>query len=68
MILSMDFSTGDNGPCYVDSGGPIFIGETGKVIAITVWGDIMCRAKTVPLRLETIGARVFLEKFDVILP
>jgi len=68
MILSMNFSTGDSGPCYGDSGGPIFLGETGKVIAITVWGDIMCRAMTAPLRLDTIGARAFLEKFNVFLP
>jgi len=68
MILSMNFSTGDSGPCYGDSGGPIFLGETGKVIAITVWGDIMCRAMTAPLRLDTVGARNFLENFGVILP
>ena len=61
MILSMNFSTGDSGPCYGDSGGPIFLSETGKVVAITVWGDIMCRAMTAPLRLD-------LGQFGVALP
>jgi hypothetical protein len=68
MILSMNFSTGDSGPCYGDSGGPIFLGETEKVVAITVWGDIMCRAMTAPLRLDTDGARAFLGQFGVALP
>jgi len=68
MILSMNFSTGDSGPCYGDSGGPIFLGESGKVVAITVWGDIMCRAMTAPLRLDTTGAREFLGQFGVALP
>lgn len=68
MVLSMNYSTGDSGPCYGDSGGPIFLGDTGKVVAITVWGDIMCRAMTAPLRLDTVGVRDFLANFGVPLP
>lgn len=71
MILSMNFSTGDSGPCYGDSGGPFFLGDSDKIVAITVWGDIMCRAMTAPLRLDTEGARNFLSQFvdyGVVLP
>ncbi|HEY5604431.1 MAG TPA: trypsin-like serine protease [Gammaproteobacteria bacterium] len=68
MILSMNFATGDSGPCYGDSGGPLFLGGTGKVGAITVWGDIMCRAMTAPLRLDTVGARAFLQNHGANLP
>lgn len=68
MILSMNFSTGDSGPCYGDSGGPMFLGDTGKIVAITVWGDIMCRAMTAPLRLDTEGVRAFLSQHGVELP
>jgi hypothetical protein len=68
MILSMNVSTGDSGPCYGDSGGPIFSSNTGKIVAITVWGDIMCRAMTAPLRLDTEGVRTFLSGHGVPLP
>jgi secreted trypsin-like serine protease len=71
MILSMNFATGDSGPCYGDSGGPLFLGNSDKIAAITVWGDIMCRAMTAPLRLDTEGARNFLSQFveyGVVLP
>ncbi len=63
MILSMNHSTGDSGPCYGDSGGPIFIGDSDIIAAITVAGDVMCRAMTAPLRLDTQGARDFLSQF-----
>lgn len=68
MILSMNYNIGDSGGCYGDSGGPIFLGDTGVVVAITVWGDIMCRAMSAPLRTDTIGARKFLSQFGVSLP
>lgn len=68
MIMSMNFSTGDSGPCYGDSGGPFFLKDSDEVVAITVWGDIMCRAMTSPLRLDTPGVRAFLANFEVELP
>jgi hypothetical protein len=68
MILSMSFETGNSGPCYGDSGGPIFDGDTGKLVAITVAGDVMCKAMTAPLRLDTVGARAFLSQHGVTLP
>lgn len=63
MILSMNHGTGDSGPCYGDSGGPIFLGDSSIIAAITVAGDVMCRAMTAPLRLDTQGARDFLSQF-----
>ncbi len=71
MILSMNYATGDSGPCYGDSGGPFYWGDSNKIVAITVWGDTMCRAMTAPLRLDTEGAHQFLRQFEnygVVLP
>jgi hypothetical protein len=59
----MNHSTEDSGPCCGDSGGPIFIGDSDIIAAITVAGDVMCRAMTAPLRLDTQGARDFLSQF-----
>ncbi len=61
--LSMNPSTGDGGTCYGDSGGPHFLGETNIVVAVTVTGDVPCRATDVDYRLDTPVAREFLEQF-----
>ncbi|UCE88297.1 MAG: hypothetical protein JSW10_08000, partial [Pseudomonadota bacterium] len=71
LLLSMNVASNDSGPCYGDSGGPIFLGDTDTIAAITVAGDSMCRAMTAPLRLDTEGARSFLQQFEsygVVLP
>ena len=47
---------------YVATGGPNFVGaeatETNFVAAITITGDVMCRATNVDYRLDTPSARV----------
>ena len=38
--ISQNPSTGDGGGCYGDSGGPIFLGDTTTLAAITITGDV----------------------------
>ena len=64
LILSMNFATGDSGPCWGDSGGPVYLGATNKIVAITATGDMMCRATTAPVRTDTEVARAFFKMFD----
>jgi hypothetical protein len=65
--LSMNPSTGSGGTCYGDSGGPHFIGDTDVIAAITVTGDMWCRATDVVYRMDTDAARAFLAQY-VMLP
>jgi hypothetical protein len=62
--LSMNPATGDGGTCYGDSGGPNFLGagagETDIIAAITITGDIPCRATNVVYRLDSLSAQEFL--------
>ncbi len=61
--LSMNPSTGSGGTCYGDSGGPHFLGASDVVVAITVTGDMYCRATDVTYRLDSASARSFLGRF-----
>jgi hypothetical protein len=62
--LSMNPAHDDGGGCYGDSGGPNYLGagdgETDMVAAITVTGDIPCRATNVVYRLDTASTQEFL--------
>ena len=53
------------GTCYGDSGGPNFLGGTtsNMIVAITITGDVWCRATNVVYRLDTETARTFLEQY-----
>ena len=71
LLLSMNFVAGDSGPCWGDSGGPVYLGTTNKIVAIVASGDMMCRATTAPVRTDTKAARTFFEMFKdygVVLP
>lgn len=65
--LSQNQATGDGGTCYGDSGGPNFLGaganETPIVAAVTITGDVFCRATNVTARTDTPSARAFLGAF-----
>ena len=61
--ISMNAATGDGGTCYGDSGGPNFLGTTQIVAAITITGDMVCRATNVVYRLDTESARTFLAQY-----
>jgi len=49
------------GTCFGDSGGPTFWKRTLKVVAVTSWGDAICRANSMTQRLDTASALGFLE-------
>ncbi len=60
--LSQNPATGNAGTCYGDSGGPNFlVNPDGSLIlaAVTVTGDIPCRATNVDYRTDTESARAF---------
>ena len=59
--LSMNVSTGDGGTCYGDSGGPHFL--NGVVVAVTVTGDVNCKATDKDYRVDTPQARAFLANY-----
>ncbi len=61
--LSQNPVHGDAGTCTGDSGGPIFLGDTNVVVAITITGDTYCNATNVGLRLDTPEVRAFLAQF-----
>jgi secreted trypsin-like serine protease len=63
--LSQNPSTGDAGACYGDSGGPNFLSLNGQLVlvAVTVTGDIPCRATSVVYRLDTASAQAFLSAY-----
>jgi hypothetical protein len=61
--FSMNPSTGSGGTCYGDSGGPHFLGDHGTLVAITVSGDMYCRATDVDYRLDTPYAQSYLAQF-----
>lgn len=67
ITLSMNFSTGNGGTCYGDSGGPHFVHidgvETDIVASITVTGDAVCKATDKTYRMDTQSARSFLRNF-----
>lgn len=61
--LSMNPATGNGGGCHGDSGGPNLIPGTDEVVALTIGGDIVCRATNVTYRLDAPGARWFLGQY-----
>jgi Trypsin len=63
-LLMNENATGLGGDCYGDSGSPKFPeGNTGLIVAITIWGDRPCRATSWDYRLDTESARAFLGQF-----
>lgn len=64
LVLLMNHdATGLGGDCYGDSGGPKFVPGQNLIVAITVTGDAICRATSWDYRLDTPGARDFLDDY-----
>lgn len=63
--LAMNESRDLGGACYGDSGGPNFVELGGQLVlaATTITGDAPCYATNVAYRLDTPGARAFLEPY-----
>ncbi len=63
--LAMTAPQGNGGACYGDSGGPNFAMLDGKrtLVSTTITGDSPCYATNVTYRLDSPGARAFLDPF-----
>ena len=51
---------GAGGTCFGDSGGPHFWKRTLKVVAVTSWGDAICRTNDMTQRLDIASVQRFL--------
>lgn len=63
--LSQNPATGDAGACFGDSGGPNFLSVNGQLVlaAVTIAGDVVCRATNVVYRLDIASARAFVDAY-----
>ncbi len=61
--LSQNPATGSGGTCFGDSGGPIFLGDTNIVVAITTTGDAFCHATNVDQRIDIPSVQEFLAQY-----
>lgn len=61
--VSQNPNTGSGGTCYGDSGGPVFLGDTNIVVAITVTGDAFCKSTNVDQRLDIPSVQAFLAQY-----
>jgi hypothetical protein len=68
LTVSENPATGGGGTCYGDSGGPHLLPGTDISVAITILGDVPCRALGRHFRLDTPLARAFLASQGVPLP
>jgi hypothetical protein len=63
-LLMNENATGEGGDCFGDSGSPKFLeGNPDLIVAIVVWGDVVCRATSWDYRLDTPEARAFLANY-----
>lgn len=60
LCLLINAVTGDGGPCFGDSGGPEFLGDSNLIVSVTAGGDHQCRAMSLNYRLDVPSARTFL--------
>jgi trypsin len=56
-------ATGQGGDCFGDSGSPKFVRNTNTIVALTNWGDVVCRAISWNYRLDTPSVRSFLSAY-----
>jgi secreted trypsin-like serine protease len=63
--LDMNPATGNAGTCYGDSGGPHFLGgvNSNVEVALTVFGDAVCKAVDKDFRLDTKAAQNYIGRF-----
>jgi secreted trypsin-like serine protease len=61
--LSQNVHTGSGGACYGDSGGPLLLGATNVVVALTMTGDVFCKAMNGGQRLDIPSVQAFLSEY-----
>lgn len=62
-LLMNSNATGEGGSCFGDSGSPKFVGSSNVIVAVTSWGDAVCRAHNMNWRLDISSSRDFLDDF-----
>lgn len=62
-LLMNSNATGQGGVCFGDSGSPKFLGRSNTIVAVTSWGDAVCRATNSNPRLDIASARAFLDDY-----
>lgn len=62
LLMNVD-ATGEGGSCFGDSGSPKFLGDSNTIVAVTSWGDAVCRAHNMNWRLDIASSRNFLDDF-----
>lgn len=62
LLMNAD-ATGEGGVCFGDSGSPKFLGASNTIVAVTSWGDAVCRAQNMNWRLDIASSRDFLDDF-----
>jgi hypothetical protein len=65
-LLMNSNATGEGGSCFGDSGSPKFVGSSNVIVAVTSWGDAVCRAHNMNWRLDTSSSRDFLDDFVLV--
>jgi secreted trypsin-like serine protease len=58
-------STDGGGTCFGDSGGPHFWGDTLMIVAVTSWGDALCRSNDMTQRIDIPSVLDFLAQFGI---
>jgi secreted trypsin-like serine protease len=56
-------ATGLGGTCFGDSGGPHFWDDTLRIVAVTSWGDAICRSNDMTQRIDIPSVQDFLSDF-----
>jgi secreted trypsin-like serine protease len=56
-------ATGLGGTCFGDSGGPHFWRQTLKIVAVTSWGDAICRSNDMTQRVDLASVQDFLSDY-----
>ena len=62
-LLMNNDATGECGVCHGDSGSGHFPPGTKRIVATTTGGSAVCRAESYTHRLDTPGARGFLDDY-----
>ncbi len=58
-------ATGLGGTCFGDSGGPHFWEDTLIIVAVTSWGDAICRSNDMTQRIDIPSVQEFLAEFEI---
>jgi secreted trypsin-like serine protease len=62
-LQSNPMATGMGGTCFGDSGGPHFWRDTLVIVAVTSWGDAICRSNDMTQRLDIPSVQDFLSDY-----